>query len=247
MSEKVDLGLIKPDQIFDGGDLDCGSGLVLLIRENMLRVPEEGILEMRSREPTVGDDLPPWCRMAGHEYLGSLDGDGFTRYFVRRKKPASEERKSLEQDKARAKEYEWRARARSTGPLKSTVYCRNFSIDVGQPASFEESDKNPSAVEYLLTSLAGDLTTGFATECASCSIEMDDIEMTIRGRLNNILAHLGLEEGDPSFEFIEVKCFVSSFENEDKVREAWDRTIRRSPLFVTLQKAVDIRIKFTIL
>jgi TusA-related sulfurtransferase len=247
MSKNVDLGLIEPDQVFDGGDLDCGSGLVLLIRENILQVPDEGILEMRSREPTVRDDLPPWCRMVGHEYLGSLEGEGFTRYFVRRKKPASEEQKSLEQDKSRAKEYEWRARARSTGPLKSTVYCRNFSIDVGQPASFEESDKNPSAVEYLLTSLAGDLTTGFATECARCSIEADDIEMTIRGRLRNILAYLGLEDGDPSFEFIEIKCFVSSFEDEDKVREAWGRTIRRSPLLVTLQKAVDIRIKISIL
>lgn len=247
MNENADLGLIEPDQVFDGGDMDCGSGLILLIRENMLRVPDEGILEMRSREPTVRDDLPPWCRMVGHEYLGSLEGKGFTRYFVRRKKPASEEQKSFEQDKSRAKEYEWRARARSTGPLKSTVYCRNFSIDVGQPASFEESDRNPSAVEYLLTALAGDLTSGFATECARCSIEVDDIEMTIRGRLRNILAHLGLEEGDPSFEFIEIKCFVSSFEEEDKVRETWSRTIRRSPLLVTLQKAIDIRIKFSIL
>ena len=247
MNENADLGLIEPDQVFDGGDMDCGSGLILLIRENMLRVPDEGILEMRSREPTVRDDLPPWCRMVGHEYLGSLEGKGFTHYFVRRKKPASEEQKSFEQDKSRAKEYEWRARARSTGPLKSTVYCRNFSIDVGQPASFEESDRNPSAVEYLLTALAGDLTSGFATECARCSIEVDDIEMTIRGRLRNILAHLGLEEGDPSFEFIEIKCFVSSFEEEDKVRETWSRTIRRSPLLVTLQKAIDIRIKFSIL
>jgi len=247
MSEKIDLGSVEPDRVFDGGDLDCGSGLVLLLRENMLRVPELGILEMRSREATVRDDLPPWCRMVGHAYLGFVEGDGYTRYFIRRKASVSEEKESLDQDKLRAKEYTWRARARSTGALKSTVYCRNFSIHVGQPASFEESDKHPSAVEYLLAALAGDLATGFATECAKSGIEADDIEMTISGRLRNILAHLGLEEGDPSFESIEIKCFVSCFEGEEKVREAWRRTQERSPLFTTLQKAADINIRLAVL
>ena len=118
---------------------------------------------------------------------------------------------------------------------------------MGQPASFEESDKHPSAVEYLIAALAGDLTAGFATECAKSNIEVDDIEMTISGGLKNVLAHLGLEEGDPSFESIEMKCFVSSFEDETKVREAWSRTIRRSPLLVTLQKAMDITMKLAIL
>jgi uncharacterized OsmC-like protein len=246
MNERVDLISIKPDHVFDGGDLDCGSGLVLLIRENMLRVPPEGIFEMRSREPTVKSDLPPWCRMVGLEYLGFLEDEGFTRYFIRKTAQSVEEASHLEKDKNRAKEYEWRARARSTGSLKSTVYCRNFSIEVGQPASFETSDKHPSAVEYLLAALAGDLTTGFATECAKSNLQVDDIEMTISGKLNNILAHLGLEEGDPSFASIEMKLFASSFDEESKIRNAWDRTIQRSPLAATLKKAVDIKFKLSI-
>ncbi len=246
MSEPIDLESIKPDHVFDGGDLDCGSGLILLIRENMLRVPLEGIFEMRSRESTVRSDLPPWCRMVGLEYLGFLEGEGFTRYFIRRTVNTVDEGNRLEKDKNRAKEYEWRARARSTGSLKSTVYCRNFSIEVGQPASFETSDKHPSAVEYLLAALAGDLTTGFSTECAKSNLQVDDIEMTISGKLNNIFAHLGLEEGDPSFSSIEMKLFVSSFEEETKVRDAWERTIQRSPLAATLKKAVDIKFKLSI-
>jgi hypothetical protein len=247
MSEKIELGSLEPDHVFDGGSLDCGSGLILLIRENMLRVPEQGIFEMRSREPTVQGDLPPWCRMVGLEYLGALEGDGFTRYFIRRTVNAVEEVKSLEKDKLRAKEYEWRARARSTGNLKSTVYCRNFSIEVGQPASFEASDKHPSAVEYLLAALAGDLITGFAAECIKNNLAVDDIEMTVSGRLNNILAHLGLEDGDPSFSSIEMKLFVSSFEDPSKVRAAWDRTRKRSPLAATIEKATELKIKLSIL
>ena len=242
----MNLDEVMPDRTFDGGDLDCGSGLVLLLRENMLQVPVDGILEMRSREPTVADDLPPWCRMTGHEYLGALSKKEYTRYFVRRGQPTEDEEKALDEDKQRAKTYEWRARSRSTGHLKSTVYFRNFSFDVGQPASFEEKDEHPSAVEYLLAALAGALSTGFATECAKDGLEIDDIEISIKGKLDNVLAHLGIEEGDPSFKSIELKCFASTLDDADKVRAAWNRTFDRSPLAQTLKKAVELEAKLAI-
>jgi TusA-related sulfurtransferase len=98
---EFDPAAITPDRVFDGGDLDCGSGLVLLIRENMLRTPENGILEMRSREPTVAADLPPWCRMAGHVYLGKTVGDGYARYFVRKGSAAIQEEEALEKERKR--------------------------------------------------------------------------------------------------------------------------------------------------
>jgi uncharacterized OsmC-like protein len=215
----------------------------------MLEVPEGGVLEMRSREPTVRDDLPPWCRMVGHAYLGAVDAEGgVARYFVRRGagETARKEEEALAEDKERARDYEWRARARSTGHLKSTVYCRNFSLEVGQPASFEEKDQQPSAVEYLLAALAGSLTSGFATECSRAGLEVDDIEISIQGRLGNVLAHLGLQEGDPSFESIRLKCFASTLDDEEEVREAWARTTARSPIAATLRKAVHLEMKLAI-
>jgi TusA-related sulfurtransferase len=244
-----DITAIVPDNMFDGGDLDCGSGLILLIRDAMRLVPIDGILEMRSREPTVRDDLPPWCRMSGHEYLGylgNLTGDGYTRYFVKKGSAVHEEETALEKDKEEARKYQWRLRARATGHLKSTVYARNFAFDVGQAASFEEKDAHPSALEYLFGALAGSLTSGFATECARDNLEVDDIELSLSGSLNNILAHLGLEEGDPSVKTIELKCFASTFDDEDKVKSAWQRTLDRSPLVATLKKAVDLQMKLII-
>lgn len=237
---------VTPDMIFDGGDLDCGSGLILLIRENMLKTPVDGILEMRSREPSVADDLPPWCRMAGHAYLGRAVAEGFSRYFIRRGRGVKEDEASLSKDKAEAKGYEWRLRARSTGHLKSTIYARNFSFDVGQPTSFEEKNERPCAIEYLFGALAGSLTTAFSTECARDNLEVDDIEISLSGSLNNILAHLGIEEGDPSVKKIELKCFASTFDDEAKVKAAWARTVQRSPLAATLSKAVDLQIIFAI-
>ncbi len=248
MGDEIDLAAIQPERMFDGGDLDCGSGLVLLIRENMLAVPEGGVLEMRSRETTVKSDLPPWCRMVGHDYLGCLEGEGFTRYFVRRGSPqiAETEAQALQEDKRRAKEYEWRLRARSAGALHTRIYCRNFSWSVGQPASFEEKDERPSAVEQLLGALGGDLCTAFATACAQAGLEVDDVELTVRGRLTNVLAHLGLEEGDPSLASIQVKCYASTLDDEGKTREVWEEVVRRSPVAATLRKSVDLSVDLAI-
>jgi uncharacterized OsmC-like protein/TusA-related sulfurtransferase len=242
----MELDRINPDQVFDGGDLDCGSGLALLLRDQMTQLPVGGVLEMRSREPTVADDLPPWCRMTGHKYLGSLPAADCVRYFVQRGQPTADEEKALQDDRERAKDYEWRLRARSTGHLKSTVYFRNFSVDVGQPASFEEQDEHPSAVEYLLAAVAGSLSTAFATECAKDGLEVDDIEIAVKGKLDNVLVHLGIEQGDPSVRSIELKCFASTLDDADKVRAAWQRTFDRSPLAQTMIKAVQLASKLVI-
>jgi TusA-related sulfurtransferase len=247
MSQPGNVEGLVPDHVFEGGDLDCGSGLILLIRENMAQVPRGGILEMRSRETSVRGDLPPWCRMVGHEYLGAIEGAGETRYFIRRGTAEPQDDQALAEDKRRAREFEWRVRVRSTGPLRSTAYCRNFSFDIGQAASFEEKDRYPSAVEYLLGALAGDLASGFAAELSRAGLSVDDIEIAVRGKLDNILAHLGLEAGDPSFSRIELKCFASTLDDEAQVRDAWARTLVRSPLLATLRKAVNVEAKLAII
>ena len=246
MKASDNLESIKPDHVFEGGDLDCGSGLVLLIRENMQKVPVGGIMEMRSLEPTVCDDLPPWCRMVGHDYLGFVGTPDQARYFIRKNEAAKEDDKVLEADKKRAREYEWRARTRATGHLKSTVYCRNFSFDVGQAASFEEKDKYPSAIEYLIGALSASLSTAFSTEGAKTGLNIDDVEITIRCKLDNVLAHLGIEEGNPGISAIDIKCFITSMDDEEKIKAAWQYTLNRSPLFNTLKKSTSISIKLNV-
>ena len=212
----------------------------------LLEVPLGEVLELRSREPTVGSDLPPWCEMVGHEYLGQLEGDGCIRYFVRRGEKAAEDESELEDDKQQARDYQWRTRVRHRGALRATGYCRNFQFDVGQPASFEERDDHPSAVEYVLGALGASLAVGFATECGKAGLDVDDIELTARGTLHNVLAHLGLEQGDPSFAEIEVKCFASTFADEAEVRRAWTLAVERSPLVATLARACELRLGLAI-
>lgn len=237
---------LSPAVTFDGGDLDCGSGLALLIRERMLDVPEGEVLELRSREITVLDDLPPWCRLSGHSYLGSLPGDRTTRYFVRRGAGVQDE-EALAEDKAKADAYEWRLRVRASGSMQSTVYHRNFQWTVGQAASFEERDAHPSAIEYLLGALAASLTTGFATECARDGLEVDDIEVTAKATLHSVTAHLGLDGGDPSLREARLRCFATSFDDEARVLAAWDRAVARSPIAATLAKSAELQIKLVVM
>lgn len=51
------------DAAFDGGDLDCGNGLLLLIRRHIDPLPQGGLLEVRSTEVSVDEVLPAWCRL----------------------------------------------------------------------------------------------------------------------------------------------------------------------------------------
>lgn len=63
---------VPPDVSFDGGDLDCGNGLLLLIRRHIDPLPRGGLLEVCSTESSVEADLPAWCRLTGNELLSLL-------------------------------------------------------------------------------------------------------------------------------------------------------------------------------
>ena len=72
---------LQPDVSFDGGDLDCGNGLLLLIRKHIDPLPRGGLLEIRSTEISVDEDLPAWCRLTGND-LVTWSKDGKQRKFL---------------------------------------------------------------------------------------------------------------------------------------------------------------------
>ena len=58
---------------YDGGDMDCGSGLLLAITSRMRRIDEGAVLLLHTRERSVLADLPAWARLAGHDLIAVLD------------------------------------------------------------------------------------------------------------------------------------------------------------------------------
>jgi organic radical activating enzyme/TusA-related sulfurtransferase len=58
--------------VVDGGDMDCGSGLLLLITRAMRRLEPGQVLGVRSAEVSVVSDLPAWADLVGHDVVGEL-------------------------------------------------------------------------------------------------------------------------------------------------------------------------------
>ncbi|CAN5657080.1 hypothetical protein BH10ACT10_BH10ACT10_01320 [soil metagenome] len=58
--------------LVDGGSMDCGSGLLLLITRTMRRLEPGDVLGVRSAQPSVVTDLPVWADLVGHAVTASV-------------------------------------------------------------------------------------------------------------------------------------------------------------------------------
>ncbi len=65
-----------------GGDLGCARLLVLL-RARVAELDEGTVVHLSTNDPIAPIDLPVWCRLTGHEYLGTVDGTSEPTYAVR--------------------------------------------------------------------------------------------------------------------------------------------------------------------
>ncbi len=77
---------LTPTVSFDGGDLTCGNGLLLLIRKHIDPLDFGALLEIRSTDSTVEVELPAWCRLTKNE-LVSATKEGSQRSFLVSKGP----------------------------------------------------------------------------------------------------------------------------------------------------------------
>ncbi len=226
-----------PDATCDGGDLDCGSGLLLIIRNAMDPLPSGAILEVRSREISVKEDLPAWCRLVGHDMLASRPGDaGSTNYFIRKKTADT----VLKQDLEQAKNYVWRARVRGRGGMEAQVFVRNHSFVAGQPASFDTADRAISAVEYLLGSLGACLAVGFQWRASQQGVLVNNLEVALQARAQDILVYLGLQDvGNPGLTDVRAIVYVDADAETEILEKLLAETVRRSPVTQTFEHAVS--------
>jgi len=226
-----------PDATCDGGDLDCGSGLLLIIRNAMDPLPSGAVLEVRSREISVKEDLPAWCRLVGHDMLANRPGEsGSTSYFIRKKVADA----VLKQDLDQAKNYVWRARVRGRGGMGAEVFVRNHSFAVGQPASFDTADQAISAIEYLLGSLGACLAVGFQWRASQRGITVHNLELVLQARAQDILVYLGLQDsGNPGLADVRATVYVDADADTQVLDDLLAETVRRSPVTQTFQHAVS--------
>jgi len=80
--EFVAAHTMAADTSFHGGDLDCGNGLLLLIRRHIDPLPRGGLLEIISTESSVEGDLPAWCRLTANELVSCVKSGVQRSYLV---------------------------------------------------------------------------------------------------------------------------------------------------------------------
>src|SRR5262245_45716479 len=111
-----------PDATCDGGDLDCGSGLLLIIREAMAPLPPGGLLEVLGRGTGVREDLPAWCRLVGHRLVAVAPAaHGSTSFRIAKRAAADPEQElaALRGDLEAARRFTWSARVRWTAGMEA--------------------------------------------------------------------------------------------------------------------------------
>ncbi|MBI1853199.1 MAG: OsmC family protein [Planctomycetes bacterium] len=229
------------DATCDGGDLDCGSGLLLIIRGAITPLPAGGVLEVKSREISVKEDLPAWCRMVGHAMLGSFPGEGKNTHYFIRKQSADD---ALARDLEKARDFVWTTRVKWTSGMQTKAFVRNHAFAVGQPASFDTQDAAPSAVEYLLAALGGCLAAGFAWRASQRGIEIRNLEVSLKAQADNVLVFLGIESnGHPGMRRIEGTLYVDADEDDPVLDALWKETLERSPVTQSLVRQVPVDVQ----
>ena len=70
-------------EVVDGGDRACGELLLVLAARSRSTAPHSQIRLLAS-DPAAAIDLPAWCYLTGHQYLGhGVEANGCPYYDIR--------------------------------------------------------------------------------------------------------------------------------------------------------------------
>jgi tRNA 2-thiouridine synthesizing protein A len=81
----IDLSAIEAAKVVDARGSAC-PGPLLEAKKGIGAVAVGSVLEIWSGDPNTKNDIPKWAQKVGHEYLGSLEADGYDRIFIKRSK-----------------------------------------------------------------------------------------------------------------------------------------------------------------
>ena len=76
---------LTADKVVDARGTSC-PGPLLETKIAIGTIPIGAVLETISSEPGTKADVPVWAEKMGHEYLGTVEENGYWRIYVRRKK-----------------------------------------------------------------------------------------------------------------------------------------------------------------
>jgi tRNA 2-thiouridine synthesizing protein A len=76
---------VTADKVVDARGTSC-PGPLLETKRAIATIPVGAVLETISSDPGTKADIPLWAKKMGHEYLGTVEENGYWKIYVRRKK-----------------------------------------------------------------------------------------------------------------------------------------------------------------
>jgi hypothetical protein len=142
----------------------------------------------------------------------------------------------------------WSVRVRTAGSDALTVVGAAGSFAAGAPLAFQPIAGPPTALELFLGALGADIAGGFRAAAARRRLPLEELELVVRGELDNPLLHLGVvgETGHPGLRALEVTLYVSSDADPAALEAAWAEALARSPLVATLRPAVPLALRLVL-
>jgi len=135
-----------------------------------------------------------------------------------------------------------RARALWLSGLRVKVFSGRTSFQVDEPVEPNYKSESPTAVEYLLGSLAACVAVGFVYNATLKRIRVEAVEVSATGRINNILSFLGLSsDGHPGYEEVTLKTYVRSDAPEEVLKTILEQSVATSPVANSLSRRVAVK------
>lgn len=74
--------MLEPDLVVDGGDKLCVQ-LLIELRGHVAKAGPGAVIHLIATDPAAPVDLPAWCHLTGHTYLGQVPGTERPTYALR--------------------------------------------------------------------------------------------------------------------------------------------------------------------
>jgi len=129
------------------------------------------------------------------------------------------------------------------GASKDHPHEEPFELDADEPEVLLGHDKGPNPVEYLLTALAGCLTSSLVYHAAAKGIEVRGVESHLEGDLD-LRGFLGLSKDVPvGYEEIRVSFTIDADISEEEKRELVQMAQKYSPVFNTVSGPTKVNVR----
>lgn len=128
------------------------------------------------------------------------------------------------------------------GARQTIAHEKDYRLVADEPPLLLGKDKGPNPVEYVLTALAGCLTSSLVYHAAAQGITIDEVESELEGDLD-LRGFLGLSDKVRNgYENIRVKFRIKADAPQAKLDELVKLAQQRSPVFDIVTQPVTVKV-----